>query len=111
MNQEWREFDNSEIRTTYLVKEASTARPLSFMADIGAPRSVIGKRELRRSLSPLEEKDNSLRPSRNRFRFVDGSFSYLGRIRLHLDTPVCIPKIQADLDVIEADISALLELD
>lgn len=50
-------------------------------------------------------------PSNNRFRFADAVYESLGRTSLPLRTPPGIPAIMVEMDVVNADIPALLGMD
>lgn len=82
----------------------------AFCLDTGAPRSVIGLSEARK-LANSVRKRLRLQTSRRRFRFADATFDSLGLLSLPLATPPGIPTIFVTLDVISAEIPALLGLD
>ena len=83
-------------------------RPLGFCVDIGAPRSVIGKKELNRILNALGVRKISRKRSANRFRFADTNINSLGQVVLPLDTPAGVKPVFVTLDVVNGDIPALL---
>lgn len=82
-----------------------------FCVDTGAPTSVIGLKELRRIFNQLGRRLPILRHSPKRFQFADASFDSLGKIDLPLATPAGIQAIFVTLDVVSADVPALLGLD
>lgn len=78
--------------------------------DIGAPRSVFGLKEARRIFNRIG-RSLQLRPSSRSFRFADSLYESLGVVKMPLETPPGIPSISVPLDVISADVPALLGLD
>ena len=48
---------------------------------------------------------------RHRFRFANKVFDSFGKIILYLDTPNGVPPIPVELDLVQADIPALLGID
>lgn len=71
----------------------SAKKAAGFCVDVGAPRSVIGLKDLHRFRSMLSMKRANLHPSENRFRFGDSVYDSLGQVTLQLDTPHGIPSI------------------
>lgn len=92
-------------------KELHNRRPVGLLCDIGAPKSVIGRHELNRILTALGVHNRRTRPSGNSFRFADAVYKSLGKISIPLHTPAGIPNIPVEVDIVEADIPALLGLD
>lgn len=87
------------------------SRPIGFCVDIGAPRSVVGTHELSRLLRHLGRQRGLLKPSINSFRFADTVYESLGTVVLPLSTPRHVRTIQVELDVVSANVPALLGLD
>lgn len=85
--------------------------PIGFCADIGAPRPVVGSRELQRILVHIGRPHPHLNPSRNSFRFADEVYDSRGTAEIPLETTPHVENIQVILDVVTADISALLGMD
>ena len=107
----WKDVDCSSIFAADLRKEYRSSHPLGFCVDIGAPKSVAGKREINRLLATLGNHHRQIRPSSNRFRFGDETFESLGKISLPLATPRGAPRILVDFDIVQADVPALLGMD
>ena len=84
---------------------------MAFCTDIGAPRSVVGVKEMNRIFGALKSRAPTLNPSRNRFRFADAVYNSLGQIKLPLLTPPGQPTIDVILYVVTADIPSLLGMD
>eukprot|EP00171_Calliarthron_tuberculosum_P023610 IDg23610t1 len=105
------QVDCSSIFTTDLRREYRASRPVGFCVDIGAPKSVAGKKELHRILSAMKMRDYRLKPSQNKFRFGDDTFSSLGVVTLPLPTPNGVKPIHVDFDIVLADVPALLGMD
>ena len=82
-----------------------------FCVDTGAPVSVVGLQELRCIFRRAGAKPKPLRKSFKRFRFADSTFQSLGLIDLPLATPNGIPPIYITMDVVAANVPALLGLD
>lgn len=82
-----------------------------FCVDTGAPSSVIGLKELRRIANVYGRRLIRLRKSLKRFRFADASFNSLGQVEIPLATPGHLKPIYVNLDVVSADVPALLGLD
>ncbi len=80
-------------------KGDSKGRP-RFCVDIGAPRSVIGRKELNRILAQV-----------GRHSIPDAIYSSLGSVELPIATPDCIPLIYVNLYIVSADVPALVGLD
>lgn len=55
--------------------EVKCRRPIGFLCNIGAPKSVIGRKELNIILGIHDKKTC---PSFNRFRFADAAYDFLG---------------------------------
>ena len=82
-----------------------------FFVDTGAPTSVIGRKELRIISQGNGIRNLKLRKSGNRFRFSNSTFQSLGQVDLPLATPCGLRPIYVTLDVVSADVPALLGLD
>ena len=84
-----------------------------FCIDIGAPKSVIGRKELGKIFLQQKIRVPNIQKSEvtHRFRFADKLFDSLGKVSLFLSTPKGIPPICVELDVVQADIPALLGMD
>ena len=100
--------DMSEI---HIVTKKGHNRPIGFCADTGAPRSVIGMREFKRIRSQLGLRNIKVNPSKCGFTFADATYASLGSVTLPLYTPPGIPTIMVELEIVPADIPALLGLD
>ena len=85
--------------------------PPCFCIDTGAPNSVIGLQAALLLFNGLGRKVKPFKPSQKRFRFPDSTFDSLGSIELPLATPRGIPTIFFQLNVVAADVPALLCLD
>ena len=109
-NQKWNDID---LKDTHISKigDKNNRFNLAFCTDIRAPRSVIGVKEMNEIFSALNSQKPALNSSRNRFRFADAVFNSLGQIVLPLLTPLGQPSINVTLDVVTADIPALLGMD
>ena len=94
-----------------LASETKSRRPIGLCCDTGAPKSVVGTKELNRIFSALGMHRRKLQGSHHRFRFADITFESRGRVSLTLRTPPGIPAVIVELDVVEADIPALLGMD
>ena len=101
----------TQVHASKLALEQRKNRPLVFCVDIGAPKSVVGRQEFegifRRHGLPIPR----LLPSYTRFRFADTTFKSLGNLAIPLATPPGIKPLRVLLDVVEADVPALLGLD
>ncbi len=84
---------------------------LGFCCEIGAPRSVIGQKELRRVMYRLQRHKLPTDQSNHRLRFADTNYQSLRQIELPLATPPGISVVYVTLDIVSADIPALLGLD
>lgn len=85
----------------------------TFFGDIGAPRSLIGIKELRRVLGTkkLQLPRHGKLFSQTRFMIADASLISLGRTVLPPATASGTKPILVELDVLNADIHALLGMD
>ena len=92
------------------IRSSRRDRP-GFYVDIGAPKSCIGLRELKSILSRFGRRIPELKWSPNRFRFAGTSYNSLGKISHPLATPPSGPPIVVEMDVVNADIHALIGLD
>lgn len=79
--------------------------------DIGAPKSVVGKREARRILQLLGRRKWNLFPCFNRLIFEDAICDSLGAMSIPLAVPSNEVPIQETMDVVDADIPPLLGMD
>lgn len=98
----------SEIHIT---STKGRSRPIGFCADTGAPRSVIGMKEFKRIRNQLGLRSMNIKPSKCGFKFANATYSSLGSIQLPLYTPPGIPTIIVEMEIVPADIPALLGLD
>ncbi len=73
--------------------------------------SFIGVKELRRVMSAMKRPDPDISKSRRQFRFGDAFYKSYGTVLMHLATPDNIPPIPVMMDIVPADIPALLGLD
>ena len=90
---------------------ADIEEPLALCADTGAPKSVVGLKQLRRILDVLgKPKIPAVRNGRV-YRFDDMSAKSLGLIELAIATSDNITPIHFLMDVVSVDIPALLGLD
>ena len=106
-----KDIDFSNIYAADLRREYQSKRTLGFCVDIGAPKSVAGKREINRLLAALGTHHRKIRASGNSFRFGDENFESLGQISLPLPTPNGTPRVMVDFDIVQADVPALLGMD
>lgn len=87
-------------------------RPIGFRVDIGAPLSVIGKKELFPLIHHLDRQGKKLKPSLNSFRFADTVFESLGTTVLPIRTSFHVDAMIVEMDVVkEKNIPAILGLD
>lgn len=86
-------------------------RSIRFCCDTGAPKSVVGRKELNRILNALGLHERRIFPSRKKFRFAYAVYNSLGRISIFLRTCPGVSKIFVELDIVDADIPALLGMD
>ena len=103
-------MDCPKICTSSLSKRTSKGGRPGFCVDIGAPRSVVGLKEARRLYNRIGRRLR-LTPSNRTFRFADSEHESLGTIIIPLETPPGISTIQVCLDVVSADVPALLGMD
>ena len=84
-----------------------------FCVDISAPKSVIGRKELCRIFSEQNLRVPELQSTahKHRFWFEDELFDSLGRVTHYLATQIGVPLIPVELDVVQADVPALLGMD
>lgn len=83
----------------------------SICTDIGAPRSVIGVKQVNRIFNSQGARRPALKRSNHRFRFADSVLKSLGIVTLPLKTPHGQKTIDVELDVVATDIPALLGMD
>ena len=106
------DVDATKIHLSRLKDAKLMKRPLpAFCVDIGAPKSIFGRKELNRIFVSQGISLKPLLGSRNRFRFADATFKSIGRVKIPLATLPGIPAIPVTMDVVDADIPALLGLD
>lgn len=91
--------------------ERAVTRPVGLCVDIGAPTSVVGKKELHLLLSKSDIRNYKGRKYPNRFRFGDVTFNSMGQVSLPLPTPEGVAPISVVFDIVPADVLALLGLD
>ena len=104
--------DISEINTASLTtSDDGIKRPFGFLVDIGAPRSVIGQKELHRIRRTIGSKNLALVQSNRSFKFAEAVYQSLGMVVVPLETTANILVIHVVMDVVTADIPALLGLD
>ena len=89
----------------------STYKRPGFCVDTGAPSSVIGLKELRRLPASFGRHLLRLKKSHKQFRFADASFESLGHIKIPLGTPPGVSPVYISLEVVSADVPALLGMD
>lgn len=82
-----------------------------FICDLGTPKSVVGRKELFRILNSTGNHNRRISPSGIRFLFADTVYQSRGEVTLFLKTPSGIPKVMIELDIVDADIPALLGMD
>lgn len=85
-------------------------RPIGFCADTGAPRSVIGLKEFNRIRNKLGLRNIRVKPSQHGFKFPNDTYSSLGSIILPLYTLPGVPTTYIKMDIVPADVPALLGL-
>ena len=94
----------ASLSTEYRSKTSQTS--LGFCVDIGAPRSVIGRKELTRMYNAHGIHNRHTHPSNNRSRFADAIFESLGKIHIPLKTPPGAPRVNVGLDIVSARYSS-----
>lgn len=82
---------------------------LDFCVDIRAPTSIVGLREIRQICFSLK-KLIALRTSSKSLQFADATCQTLGPISIPLMTPQGMPNIFVKLEVVSADVPALIGL-
>lgn len=103
-----------DIHTTDPVKETRRARARNVMGlciDTGASRLVIKWKELNGVCNENGIHDMKVGPSNQHFRFADNTFKSLGIVHIELDTPLRATSISVGLEVLQADVPALLGVD
>ena len=93
------------------MKMSRQGRPEGFCADIGSPKGVIGREEYNRICTNNGIHARTILPSNERFSFADHSYPSLGKVKIVLKTPTGAPAIPVTLDMVGADIPALLGMD
>ena len=102
-------IDCNHIRIGTFITE--NEEPLALCADTGAPKSVIGKKQMKRILDNLGRRSIPAIRSNRIFRFGDVSTKSLGIIELAIQTPDHISPISILLYVVDVDIPPLIGLD
>ena len=102
-------IDCNHIHIDTFISENEKALELS--ADTGAPKSVIGKKQVNRILDRLGRRCMPVIRSNRLFRFGDVSSKLFGMIELSIQTPENIPLIHVLLNVVDVNIPALIGLD
>ena len=82
-----------------------------FCLGLGAPRSVVGQKELHKKLSCLGSTDIPIAKSQNFFRFSDIAMILVGKLELCLEIPDQVPIIIALLDIVSDKVPTLLGLE
>lgn len=100
--------DCSQIQ---LSKSSQPQKFPAFYVDIGAPRSIIGLRQLDLVLNHLRKPDIPFIKSHYSFRFGDVTVQSLGTIEIALENPSPWRPITAIMDVVPVDVPAFLGLD
>lgn len=72
---------------------------------------MVGRNERNRILNSLGFHSRYIRRSRDRLRFADATYDSLGTISIPLRTTPGVPPILVKMDIVHADIPALLGLD
>ena len=83
-------------------------RPIGFCVDIGSPRCVVGIKELNRIYHVSGRSAPELQRSHRKFKFGDMSSESLGTCFIPLATPPGMDPIMVEVDVVRAEIPALL---
>lgn len=105
------DFDCTHILVADLKAERAVNRPVGFCVDIGAPTSVVGKKELHRLRSKSYIRNYKRRKSHNRSRFGDVTFNSMGQVSLPLLTREGVATISVVFNIVPADVPALLGID
>ena len=100
-----------DIHSSQLAREAKTRIPLGFCVGIGAPKSLIGRKELNRVMTRMGKYKRKIVPSTNRFRFGDVTFESRGKVSLPMKTSTGVTPILVEMDIVDADVPALLGMD
>lgn len=90
--------DFCSIRDAKLSVKTSN-KLFGFFVDIGAPKSVLGTKELNRIFARMGAQKTTLKTPMNRFRFADASFEFVVAKKVPLAVtydhkPICV---QTDL--------------
>ena len=107
------DVDATRIHVTKLSNDRHHRSSFGFCTDIGAPKSVIGRKELNRIFAEQNMRPSSLSksPFKNPFRFAGNTFESLVQNSIQLKTPFGVAPVYVQLDVFQADIPALLGMD
>ena len=101
-------FDYSHV---HFATTISSAEKPGVCLDIGAPRSVLGLKELHKILNHVRRSKIPIVSSANKFRFGDVVVPSRGIIELCLKTPLQIPEIMVLMDFVPVDVPALFGFD
>jgi len=101
----------SDFSRIHLANHPDPSQLPGFCVDLGAPRSVIGKRQLDTILRKMDRQTIPRMPSTSSFRFGDTVVKSLGMVELALKTPAPRRPIAVLLDIVPVDVPALLGLD
>ena len=101
----------TQVHVSKLTLHDGENRAFGFCVDIGAPKSVIGREELERTVRRKGLQRPKLTVSQRRFRFADTMFKSVGKVKLYLATPPGVPPLPVLLNVVDANIPVLLGLD
>ena len=112
-------FTTDEIPSTnivdcsniHLTATKSSPEVPGFCIDIGAPRSVCGKRTMNKLLGSLKRTTIPSAKSYRYFRFGDVVVKSLGLAEVALCTPHDVPNVMVLMDVVPVDVPGLLGLD
>ncbi len=101
----WEEVHFTNIYAASLIRQDKSRRPFGFCVGIGAPYSVISKKQLNRILAASGTHSRTITKSYRRVRFDDTTFESIGRAKIPLWTPPSAPTTVIDLDIVVADVS------
>lgn len=82
-----------------------------YFVDIGAPKSLLGQKELHRIVNLLVIHHRRLLTSQNIFGFSDATYESFGISIIPLETLPVIPLTMVQMDLVSADIPDLLRMD
>ena len=101
-------YDCSHVRPS---SESRTVSPLGFCVDIGALKSVVGQNQLKHTLQYIDRSSIPRMHSNNNYRFGDVTVRTVGTVEIMLATPPTVPDIPVLMDIVPANVPALLGLD